>query len=83
MGSTAAVKTRAVTRLMTGPGGTVETQQVYEVSNIARRDVEDELLVLPPGLTAAALPGVEMSRFALDSLGAKWRTLPGARQKTR
>jgi hypothetical protein len=81
MGTTAALKTRAVTRLMTGPGSTVETQQVYEVSNIARRDIEDDQLTLPAGTSAAALPGVEISRIALDSLGAKWRVLSSGRPK--
>jgi hypothetical protein len=83
MGTTSALKTRAVTRLTTGPGGTVETQQMYEVSNIAPRDVDDDLLILPAGLSAAALPGAELSRAALDSLSAKWRALPGAKPKSR
>jgi hypothetical protein len=83
MGTTSALKTRAITRLMTGPGKTVETQQVYEISDIAQRDVDDDLLVLPAGLSAAALPGTELSRASLDSLSAKWRAPPAARQKAR
>jgi hypothetical protein len=81
MGQSTALKTRSVTRLLMGPGNTVETQQVYEVSNIAKRDVDDDSLILPAGLTAAALLGSDASGASLDSIGAKWRRMPGARTK--
>lgn len=78
MGNLAALKTRSVTRLNTGPGTMVETQQDYEVSEIEHRDVDEKMLILPPGLKAMVLPGVGGDAAGVDSLGAKWRKPPAS-----
>ena len=81
MGSMSALKTKATTRLLTGPGAAVETQQMYEISNIARRDVDDDLLILPRGYSAVAFPGDDAQPAMLDSAAGKWRQLPTQRSR--
>jgi hypothetical protein len=76
MGTMAALKTKSITHLITGPGAAIETQQLYEVSDIVRRDVDDDLLILPSGYTAVALPGDDATPATLDSIAARWRTVP-------
>jgi hypothetical protein len=83
MGTMAALKTKSVTHLITGPGAAIETQQLYEVSDIARRDVDDDLLILPSGYAAVALPGDEATPAAQDSVAARWRSLPLRRPRDR
>jgi len=83
MGTMAALKTKSVTHLITGPGAAIETQQLYEVSDIARRDVDDDLLILPSGYSGVALPGDDAPSAALDSIAARWRTVPMRRPVSR
>jgi hypothetical protein len=83
MGTMAALKTKSVTRLITGPGAQTETQQIYEVSEIASRDVDEQLLILPSGFTAVGLPGETVRVSAPDSISAKWRMPPASQSRPR
>ena len=49
MGSGAALKSKTVSRLIQGPGASVTTEQMSEVSNVRRVQVADSLLTIPSG----------------------------------
>jgi hypothetical protein len=57
-----------------------ETQQLYEIADIAPREVDESLLILPAGFVAAGVPG-ERPLVGGDSIVAKWRVAPGVRSR--
>jgi hypothetical protein len=80
MGPTITLRTRATSRLITGPGQEVRTEQRSDVSDLSRRDVDESLLMLPPGYKAAPIPG--MAGISTPDAGAaKWRRPPRERER--
>jgi hypothetical protein len=76
MGSTIALRTTTVSRLIDGQGVNSMTEQGSDVSSIESREVDDSLLVLPPGYKPSPL-GAEQA--VADDAGAKWRIPPRSR----
>jgi hypothetical protein len=72
MGRTVALRTKARTRVITGPGQELQTEQTSEVSDLRRRAVDRSLLVLPPDYKPA-VPGI--AGVTIDA-GDKWRVPP-------
>jgi len=81
MGSTVALKTTTVSRLIDDRGMNTMTEQRSEVSNLQHRPVDESLLVLPAGFKSKPLPGVPESLG--EDAGAKWRTLLKSRPRPR
>jgi len=81
MGSSVALRTVTVSRLIDGQGANTMLEQRSEVSNIERKLVDESLLVLPAGYQAKPLPGGQ-SQIGEDA-GAKWKTLPKPRTRPR
>ncbi|HXT17404.1 MAG TPA: hypothetical protein VN706_17320 [Gemmatimonadaceae bacterium] len=70
MGQAIALKTRATTHMLLGPGATMETQQASDVSALKRGPVDESLLMLPAGYKISAAS--EMTSDAAE----KWRRPP-------
>jgi hypothetical protein len=75
MGHTIALRSTTATKVITGPGQVVETQQSSEVLDIQRRDVDQSLLILPVTYKAAAVPGLDEKAPPADN-GTKWKAPP-------
>lgn len=73
LGSTVALKTHTVSRLIDGQGMNTMTEQTSNVSNIEPREVDDTFLMLPSDYAPQPLAGVEQT--ISDDVGAIWRIL--------
>ena len=73
LGSTVALKTHTVSRLIDGQGMNTMTEQTSNVSNIEPREVDDTFLMLPSDYAPQPLAGVEQT--ISGDVGAKWRIL--------
>ncbi len=76
MGSAVALRTSTSSRLMQGPGASVQMQQTSEVSDLRNRSVDETLLILPAGYKQGVLPGTDAPVVGATDAGAKWRTIP-------
>lgn len=76
MGQTIALRTISTTRIAAGPGQQIETHQSSEVSDLARRPVDQSLLVLPDRFKPVSAEGGDAP--SAEAV-AKWKTLPKPR----
>jgi hypothetical protein len=76
MGQAVALRSRTVSRLIEGPGSSTTVEQRSQVSDIARRIVDESLLIVPAGYVYQGAPGA--SGDTASDAGAKWRRPPGA-----
>jgi hypothetical protein len=75
MGTAVALRTHGTTRMLLGPGATLETEQTSEVTDLRRTQVEPSLLVIAPEFKLTPAPGVQMTAAATDA-ARKWRSMP-------
>jgi hypothetical protein len=74
LGNAVALRTVTSSRLTQGPESTLQMQQTSEVSDIKNREIDESLLLLPPGYKQGAVPGLDGA--APRDAGAKWRVRP-------
>jgi hypothetical protein len=74
MGKAVTLRSKTVTRLIEGPGSSATVEQTSEVSDVVRRLVDEDLLMLPPDYKYRPPPGAAADTV-LDA-GAKWRRPP-------
>ena len=74
MGKAVTLRSKTVSRLIEGPGSSATVEQTSEVSDVVRRLVDEDLLILPADYKYRAPPGA--SADTLLDAGAKWRRPP-------
>jgi hypothetical protein len=74
MGKAVTLRSKTVSRLIEGPGSSATVEQTSEVSDIVRRFVDEDLLILPADYKYRSPTGAAADTV-LD-LGAKWRRPP-------
>ena len=76
MGTAVALKTMTSSRLVQGPGSTLQMQQTSEVAGLRNQEVDERLLVMPAGYSQGPAPGMERGQRTSSDAGAKWRARP-------
>jgi len=74
MGKAVTLRSKTVSRLIEGPGSSATVEQTSEVSDVVRRLVDEDLLILPADYKYRSPSGAAADTL-LDA-GAKWRRPP-------
>ena len=74
MGKAVTLRSKTVSRLIEGPGSSASVEQTSEVSDVVRRLVDEDLLILPADYKYRP-PSGATADTVLDA-GAKWRRPP-------
>jgi hypothetical protein len=75
MGTAIALRTRGTTRMLLGPGATLETEQSSEVTELRRTQVDAALLVIAANYKLTPGPGGAINASATDT-ARKWLSMP-------